>query len=924
MENMQMFNNNFLKTNTAVFYKNFDEIKPIFDLYFSDLLLNNEKLIFIGEEKSRLFKSLFQTTPENIDFINPFLQNFLNHQELIACLKNKGLDEKKQVIIIQDAKTIFYFFKNESSLLKYENEIAKLSNSFKLRFLSFYPQTFLEAETFLAVVNLYKTLLFNGKLIKNINIEKLSEECNIILDLLIANEKEKNLSLLKFPKTNPNPVIRISDEGKILFANDASKLILEYICDMTKTAVKAKWIKFLKKVGKSENAVYENIKCRDIVYSAAFTPVSDEKYFNVYCLDITNHIKDKEELEENKKKLETIFNNAPIGMAVVDNSGNLILSNKELETFLGYKTEEFQKMSVAEFAHIDDVEKELYLYYKLLEGKIDTFTAEKKFIKKNGDFVWGDLTVNSVKGENNRVKYIIAMVENIDERVKIREALVKSQKRYKDLFSTMLSAFAFHKVIYEDGKGVDYVFIEVNPAFEMFTGLKRKEILGKKVSEVIQGIESSWIEKYTNVADTLIPIHFEEYSEALDKHYEIYAYAPEKGYFATIFNDISKRKKSEEELQKALKASEEANLYKNEFVANMSHEIRTPLTAIIGFNQLMLSDKNLTQDQKDNLNLVIKSGQRLMNLLNDILEISKIETNKLSITKSSFSIKELCEDISSLFSLKIKEKQIIFNVYTNKTDIIYTDPLRLNQILVNLIGNAIKFTGDGFVELKVEKKYKKYLFSISDSGIGIEEKLKDKIFESFVMGEKGLRKQYEGTGLGLSISKRLVEALGGKIWFESKNNKGSTFYFTVPDKNADALPAEENSPIKEEKQVEKMNADIFIVDDERIILEYLKKLVLKTTPYNPVIFQNPKEMLDSIKSGVKCDLILLDIRMPEISGVECVKIIKETRKDIPVFALTAFAAEGDKEHLLKQGFDDYIKKPVNPEELIGKINDIVK
>ena len=374
------------------------------------------------------------------------------------------------------------------------------------------------------------------------------------------------------------------------------------------------------------------------------------------------------------------------------------------------------------------------------------------------------------------------------------------------------------------------------------------------------------------------------------------------------------------QLEKALDSAKEANMLKTEFLANMSHEIRTPLTAILGFNSLMASDDNLTNEQKENLALVKISGERLLNLLMDILSISQIETGKVQIIKIDVDIEKLIKEIQDIFSLRFKEKDIEFISNLSGIKSIHTDEKRLNQILINLIGNAIKFTNKGKIALDLLKEDGYYIFSVTDEGIGIDEKVREKIFDSFVIGEVGYRKNYQGAGLGLTICKRLTNLLGGEIHVESELSKGSRFYFSIP---CDDIQNEADNDFENEEKKEaayvsgNKKLHIGMVDDEQMILKYIELLIRQKTNHKISCFERCENFLKT--DLAKYDMLILDIRMPDMDGIECLKKFKKENNTAPVIALTAFSLDSDKNKFLTEGFDGYFTKPIDVDNFISMI-----
>lgn len=386
------------------------------------------------------------------------------------------------------------------------------------------------------------------------------------------------------------------------------------------------------------------------------------------------------------------------------------------------------------------------------------------------------------------------------------------------------------------------------------------------------------------------------------------------------------------ELNKAKQITEEATLAKSSFLANMSHEIRTPLNGIIGMADLALMDENNTESQTERLNDIKQSGESLLDIINEILDISKIEANKLVLEKIEFNTRDLIKKIEKLLSVKTFRKELEFttNISSDMPDILIGDPLRIRQILINLAGNAIKFTNKGSVSinvklLKKEKNNLKIEFSVEDTGIGISKEKIAYLFESYSQAEKSTTRKHGGTGLGLTISKKLVEMMDGTIEVESEIGKGSKFYFIIELKQGKALKATDKSSIKnpetEKEKTSFKQLSILIVEDQlinrKIIFQLLKRKGHKITSA-----ENGKIALEKAKSE-KFDMIFMDIQMPEMDGLEATKLIRKFEKDnkthTPIVAMTAHAMKGDKEVCLAAGMNHYITKPINPAELYSVI-----
>ncbi len=388
-------------------------------------------------------------------------------------------------------------------------------------------------------------------------------------------------------------------------------------------------------------------------------------------------------------------------------------------------------------------------------------------------------------------------------------------------------------------------------------------------------------------------------------------------------------KRTNEELITAKKAAEAAAEAKSIFLANMSHEIRTPMNGIIGMVDI-LKKTPLTNVQQEYVQIIESSGENLLTIINDILDYSKIEAGRIELENIPIKLRAEISNVIKILQIQADRKglPLYVNIDDDVPDYLMGDPVRLKQIIINLVNNAIKFTDAGEIRLKVEKQAingskAHLLFKVTDTGIGISEEGKQRLFKSFSQVDKSTTRKFGGTGLGLAISKNLSEMMGGEIGIESELGKGSTFWFTVVlNITEEEVFKKENSNdnLNEIKQKLKIKLNILLAEDNAIN-QKVALVNLNNLGHHTDIAKNGVEAVEKFSEN-NYDLIFMDIQMPEMDGIEATKKIREIEKTrnvsrkIPIIAMTANTMEGDKEKYLQSGMNDYVSKPFKQNELV--------
>ena len=392
--------------------------------------------------------------------------------------------------------------------------------------------------------------------------------------------------------------------------------------------------------------------------------------------------------------------------------------------------------------------------------------------------------------------------------------------------------------------------------------------------------------------------------------------------FERIELDLERREKIQAELRKAKEAAEEASRTKSEFLANMSHEIRTPLNAILGMTELTL-DSGVDEEQRANLEMVLDSGRTLLRVMNDILDVSKVDAGIVEVEKEPLSPVELIDRVLAMFKVEADKKKLklLGRVGEGVPELVVGDGGRIRQVLFNLLGNAIKFTDEGEVEVSVEKvaekgDYAALRFAVSDTGIGIKDVRQQKLFESFTQLDGSYSRRYQGAGLGLAIVKRFVDLMGGEIELESEYGRGSVFAFTLNMPMAQAA-VEETVDSAENLEPDFSNKRVLLAEDNPVNKLYAVKL-LQDLGFDVTAVDDGLQAMDALGKE-SFDAVVLDVQMPGMDGLAVAEAVRENghgqHDGIPLVAVTAHAMKGDREKFLAAGMDDYLAKPVDKDEL---------
>jgi PAS domain S-box-containing protein len=549
---------------------------------------------------------------------------------------------------------------------------------------------------------------------------------------------------------------------------------------------------------------------------------------------------------------------------------------------------------------------------------------QNEWISKSGEkrmFEWS----NAINQNPDGTFYISAIGIDITDR-REREKKIKEQKNeFEAIFKSVKDGLAI--------LDLESRFIDSNDAYLDITGYKKEQLFSRSCLELTTPDDyDSTVEALQVVLETGFIRNFEkscykENGEVIAVNMSV-SLMPDKKRLLVSMKDITESKKLELALQQAKDKAEESNRAKSDFLANMSHEIRTPLNGIIGLIDLVLKS-DLVKDQEDYLNNAKLSSLSLLHIINDILDYSKIEAGKLDLESREFNLINLINNLSNLFDHSIHQKSLDFNIKIdeNLPKILFGDNLRLTQVLTNLIGNALKFTESGHISIEISeidrdisKESIKLRFTVSDSGIGIDDEVQKKLFQSFIQGDNSTTRKYGGTGLGLAISKNIINLMQGKIWLESEKGVGSRFSFEIElgfnDKDDSQSESKEILTFNkfENKRDEIIfEGEILLVEDNEIN-QIVAKHNLLNYGLSVEIANNGQEAIDLINER-DFDLILMDLQMPIKDGFEATKEIRLFDKNIPIIALSAAVMKHDKELTFQAGMNEHIAKPIDNLEL---------
>jgi len=512
--------------------------------------------------------------------------------------------------------------------------------------------------------------------------------------------------------------------------------------------------------------------------------ILDENGIPNYLVGAIRDITESKKSREARVKLEKAIQTSGEAIFLTDSEGIFTFINPAFTLLYGYTSDEIIGKATPRIINSRVIGNSVFeqFWKTLLNG--EEVKGELINRKKDDTLVHIDASATPIFDETNNIIGFLGIQRDITERKKAEDLLIESEESYRSLFENMLNGFAFCHMIYDNDNPYDFVYLKVNKSFESLTGLK--DVEGKKVSDIIPEIQKSdqaLIELYGRVAMTGIPEFFETYVISLDDWYSISVYSPKKDYFIAVFDVITERKKNEQELISAKEKAEESDRLKTAFLNNISHEIRTPFNGILGFLSILQDDELPREERDEYIGIINQSAERLMNTINEIVEISQIQAGKTEVTLAETNIDLLTGELNDRFKKDANTQGLEFiinNELPSGMGSFSTDSTKLNTILSNLISNALKFTKTGSVILQICKNNDYLEFSVKDTGIGIPENQKLAIFERFIQVDISRTRQFEGLGLGLSITKFYIEMLGGTIWLESEENKGSTFHFTLP------------------------------------------------------------------------------------------------------------------------------------------------
>jgi PAS domain S-box-containing protein len=657
---------------------------------------------------------------------------------------------------------------------------------------------------------------------------------------------------------------------------------------------------------------------------------------------------DEQALRMRETKNRLLFEHGPAGMAEIARDGHFVQVNPTLCEMLGYTAQQFSAMTPADICHPDDAEETRRDISKmsvmaapaLSSRTFQQFSAERRYMHATGKLVWCSLSASAVFDEQGHLAFILAHFVDITDKKEAERSLVLSEKRWMSMFDLAPVGLA---ELSTDGR-----FIRVNPAVSDILGYSAEELLSMTTADISHPDEAEMVRivakglAQSNVDELNLTRRFIHAQGQVVwcaiRLVRIHGTDGASDYVLAGYLDITDRNEFERQLGYMATQANEASQLKSNFLANMSHEIRTPMNGIMGMSELLL-DTDLDDTQRDFAQTVRASGAALITVINDILDYSKIEAGKVDIEEVEFGVETVVHDVLHLLTHQAETKglKLVASVGDSVPAVVRGDPFRVRQVLVNLVGNAVKFTQTGEISVRVTEFESSgadivLRFEVTDTGDGIDPDKLDLIFHPFVQADMSTSRKYGGSGLGLSISGQLVGLMGGDCGVSSQCGKGSTFWFTICVRSGQG-PAIENSipalaslyrvPLGLGGQPSALggaggpvNRRLLLVEDN-LINQRVAVAMLSSAGYQVDTVVNGVEALQKVAAG-GYNAVLMDCQMPEMNGYDATKAIRALNSPvrfIPVIGVTAGAREEDRMQCLAAGMDAYIAKPLAKDAL---------